>query len=111
MSAQAVYRSFATPPPGTDHIEVTLSRKPWAGVDRPGNARIALFVDGESSPRAVGEATLHSLEAVTIDLPVPASPFRIDFAISPTFSPAEFGERDERQLGAVLGVRFVPRTR
>jgi hypothetical protein len=39
---------------------------------------------------------------------VPPSPVRVVVRIAPTFSPAQFGLPDERQLGAQVSFRFEP---
>ena len=36
------------------------------------------------------------------------TPFKLEVTVDPTFSPAEFGESDARQLGVRLAVHFEP---
>ena len=50
--------------------------------------------------------TVHSNGAHTFVLPVPPAPFRVEVQVTPTFSPAQFGHADTRQLGAQLA--FAP---
>jgi len=90
-------------------IEVTLSRKPWGGTDRPGHARIELLTGDGTTSLALQEGVIHSLDVIRFVMAAPSSPFQIRFHIEPTFAPAEFGEVDERQLGAVVSVRLLPR--
>jgi hypothetical protein len=39
-------------------------------------------------------------------IPTPRPPFRIEVAVSPTFSPSDYGESDRRQLGAQVSFSF-----
>jgi hypothetical protein len=39
---------------------------------------------------------------------VPPPPFQIAMTIQPTFSPAEFGATDSRQLGAQITFKYRP---
>jgi hypothetical protein len=108
MSADAVYRSFY-PPRTPSLIDVTLSRKPWGGTDRPGRVRIELLSADGNASLDVQEGVIHRLDVIRFLLVAPSSPFQVRFHIEPTFAPAEFGEVDERQLGAVVSVRLLPR--
>jgi hypothetical protein len=88
-------------------VEVTLSRTSWSGPDVPGHAvvRIGPLVvqDGTATIAKVTAertATIHARQSRTVTLPTPPPPFRVEVSISPTFSPAQFGLGDTRQLGA-----------
>lgn len=94
---------------GARRIKVEVSRAGWSGPDVPGR------VDIEVGPLRIGDAgpaiarvtasrrwTVHSNVARTFVLPVPPMPFRVEVRVTPTFSPAQFGHADTRQLGAQL---------
>ena len=97
---QTTYRRFAGPPrPG--QVRLTVSRKAWGGPDRPGNVSVeAQTPDGAVKARR--SLVIHSGQEQHVDIPVPPPPFRIVVSVSPTFSPADFGSADTRQLGAQL---------
>jgi hypothetical protein len=85
-------------------IQVTVSRAAWGGPDVPGNVRIAVRpTTGGAKPTAVRTWTIHSGAQKTFTLPAPAPPYRVELHIDPTFSPAQFGQPDARQLGAQVG--------
>jgi hypothetical protein len=63
------------------------------------------MIDGAPTlgrPTATREWTVHSGQTRTFDLPVPRAPFRVEVRVSPTFSPAQYGQGDTRQLGVQL---------
>jgi hypothetical protein len=69
------------------------------------------MVNGEPTlarKTAVRSWVIHSGRERTFVLPVPPAPFRIEVAVSPTFSPAEFGQPDTRQLGVQLSFAPAP---
>jgi hypothetical protein len=51
---------------------------------------------------------IHAGQQRTLDLRAPPAPFEARVTVSPTFSPADFGQGDTRQLGAQLGFDFRP---
>jgi hypothetical protein len=51
---------------------------------------------------ATREWVVHSGSTRTFVVPVPPAPFRLEVKVSPTFSPAQFGQADTRQLGAQI---------
>jgi hypothetical protein len=103
---------FAPLPGGARRVRVRVSRQGWGGADVPGRVTITAgpLRMTEAGP-TVGKATarrawtVHSGQARTFDIPVPPAPFRIE-VVTPTFSPAQFGQPDTRQLGAQLS--FAP---
>ena len=100
--------------PGT--LTVSLSRKNWPGEDKPGRVRIEvgpLQQAPDGAPQlarttATRSWTIHSGEARTFRLPTPAAPFRAAIHVEPTFSPADYGGPDTRQLGAQVTFAFKP---
>jgi Dolichyl-phosphate-mannose-protein mannosyltransferase len=112
MGADATYDRFEGPA-GT--LTVTLSRKVWDGPDKPGDVRIEVgpLVTGADGMPSLGQPTdvrtwtIHSGSARTFRLPTPAGPFRAAVHIEPTFSPADYGGVDTRQLGAQVTFGFA----
>ena len=95
-------------------IRITVSRAAWGGPDVPGTVRIdvrpaTVATSGAPTlgkPTAVRTWTIHGGAEKTFTLPAPAPPYRVELHIDPTFSPAQFGQPDTRQLGAQ--VEFGP---
>jgi hypothetical protein len=102
----AFYRRFAGPPrAGT--VLVTVSRVNWRGQDKPADVRIDSGpLNGTGEQRA--HIVIHSGEDHQLVIPVPPPPFQIAMTIQPTFSPAEFGATDSRQLGAQITFKYRP---
>jgi len=94
-------------------IHVIVSRAGWSGPDVPGKVRIdvrqaTVGANGETTlekPTAVRTWTIHSGAQRTFTLPAPSPPYRVELHIDPTFSPAQFGLPDSRQLGAQVEFR------
>jgi hypothetical protein len=115
MGSAATYDRYSTPGgrPGTLRTEV--SRAVWGGPDRPGHVVVAI---GPVATSPAGSAmtavtarrkwTIHSLEARAFELRTPPPPFEVRISIRPTFSPADYGGTDTRQLGAQVGFAFAP---
>jgi hypothetical protein len=101
---------------GKGAATVVVSRRAWGGQDVPGRVTI------ETGPLAVGDDskgrirrvtarrtwTIHARKERQFRIPVPGTPWRMEVRIDPTFSPAQFGGPDVRQLGAQLAFGFVP---
>jgi hypothetical protein len=108
MGADASYTRYDTKPPGS--IGVTVSRRAWGGPDVPGHVTITVVAGqagASSRPVATRHWVVHSSRLKRFVLPTPAGPYTVLVHIDPTFSPAQFGEADTRQLGA--RVEFRPR--
>ena len=103
--SNATYTKYADGP-GTVRIDV--GRAAWGGPDAP--ARVTIEVKRLDTGRRVSSAqwVVHSLLKRTFRLKAPAAPFRVDVRVQPTFSPAEYGLGDQRQLGAQLAFAFQP---
>lgn len=106
MGASAAHTQFWSPGNRPGRIKVFLSRTAWDGPDVPGNVRVAVRRDGKRFGQRT--AVLHRLEQKVVELPAPKPPFRVDVQVSPTFSPAQFGRGDARQLGAQVRFEFEP---
>jgi hypothetical protein len=102
---ETTYRRFFGPP-SESTLTVTASRSGWTGPDKP--ARVVVDVATSSGvPFSERVVEIHSKETHTLVVPVPPPPFTAIVRIAPTFSPAEFGGSDPRQLGAVLTFAYL----
>jgi hypothetical protein len=113
---QSAYTRYAN---GLGTMRLTVSRREWGGPDKPGHVTITmgtLTIGADRQPH-IGRVTrtihyvVHSNQAKTFAIPTPAARFRVEVSVTPTFSPHELVPQigDNRQLGAVLTYRFVPR--
>jgi Dolichyl-phosphate-mannose-protein mannosyltransferase len=100
---------------GEGAAQVLVSRRAWGGQDVPGRVTIetgplALGSDGQGRIRNVTARrtwTIHANGERRFRIPVPAAPWRMEVRIDPTFSPAQFGVPDARQLGAQVAFGFA----
>ena len=100
-------------------LSIGLSREAWHGPGGPAHVRIAvgkavLGVDGKlmlSEPIARRSFVLPNRRARTVVVPVPKPPYRVEIHLEPTFSPADFGQADTRELGAQVSFGPTPGTR
>jgi hypothetical protein len=109
MGSQAGLTQYEPLPRGARRMRVRASRAGWTGADVPGRVTITAgalqMTNGAPTlgqPTSTREWTVHSGQTRTFDLPVPRVPFRVEVRVSPTFSPAQFGQGDTRQLGVQL---------
>ena len=117
MGSDASYDRYRTPGGRAGMASVSVSREPWGGPDRPGRVLVevgplARGPDGSpqlSSVTARRTWTVHSSTHRDFLLPTPRPPFRVTIHVEPTFSPAEFGVDDTRQIGAWVSFGFIPR--
>jgi hypothetical protein len=98
---------------GAQKMRVRVSRAGWSGPDVPSRVTISagplkMTDAGPTLTRTTStrEWVVHSGLTKTFVLPVPPAPFRLEVKVSPTFSPAQFGQADARQLGVQLS--FAP---
>jgi hypothetical protein len=100
-------------------LKIRLSREAWGGPDVPGRVTIdvgrpVLISNGQLRiKRILARRTwvIHRGRARTFDVPVPKPPYRVEVNVRPTFSPADFGQPDTRELGAQLSFGRAPGTR
>jgi hypothetical protein len=106
MGADATYARF-TSLHRRRALDVTLSRKSWTGNDVPGRVRIELV----RGPRVVMTRrwVIHAGDERRFSFAAPSGPFQVRVHIEPTFSPAQFGQADTRQLGARVSFSYVVR--
>jgi len=119
--ASGKFFQFTAPNPGPGAIRVVASRMAWGGEDVPGQVTISvsrLHWEGphdaqqgrlvEEPPFAVERLTIHTRQVVEYVIPVPGPPFVVNVTVEPTFSPAEFGLGDTRQLGIQPAFEYLP---
>ena len=101
--ASAAYTRYSLPREGT-HVEVRVNRHRVKGV---APAQVRVVVGPASLCRAAPnpEAWTHQVSTVEAGgehlfrLPVRRAPFQVRLSVDPTFSPADYGSPDPRQLG------------
>jgi hypothetical protein len=84
-------------------LVVTVSRSGWTGPDVPSKVEIKLgkpTATGLSKISGTRSFTVHSKTMKRFRFAVGSAPFRVQIHVENTFSPAEFGQPDTRQLGA-----------
>ena len=65
----------------------------------------------DGTVKARRRLVIHSSQEQQVEIPVQPPPFRILVTVSPTFTPADFGSSDTRQLGAELRFAYQPGAR
>jgi hypothetical protein len=106
--ANATYTNYSKRP---GKVRVHVSRLAWGGPDVPASVTMEVRLVNSGRRMSTARWVVHSLSERTFRLKTPAAPFRIDVRVQPTFSPAEFGSPDPRQLGAQLAFAFEPSPR
>jgi len=105
-SGDAYYRRFGGDPrPGVVLIEI--SRTAWRGPSPQAQVVVTSKPIG-GEPFAERITSIESGLRRVVRLSVPPPPFEVKVAIGPTFSPADFGGTDRRQLGAQLAFDYRP---
>jgi hypothetical protein len=104
----ASYSQYWNPRNAPGVMAIELSR---AGVPKgvpPTDVRVDIQrLEGSTAVRET--ETIRSGQARTLRLRAPRPPFRIRLHVERTFSPADYGEPDTRQLGVRVAFRFRPR--
>jgi hypothetical protein len=109
IGGEGSYLRYTSGPPG--RIKVSVSRAGWGGKDVPGAVTIDLLRlrSLTAPPLAVRKWTVHREQTRVFTLPTPTVPFEVRITVHPTFSPADYGLSDARQLGAQVGFRLTTR--
>ncbi|MGH3079744.1 MAG: hypothetical protein ACRDNH_01230 [Gaiellaceae bacterium] len=101
-------------PVGPGRLSVRVSREGWGGESPPGKVTIRVGtlgnVDGEPGITDVIASrswTVRSGIGRDFTLPTPAVPYRLEIRVDPTFTPADYGMSDTRQLGAQVQIEPV----
>jgi hypothetical protein len=114
MGSQAQYSVFVSRGNRPARMVVTVGRTGWGGQDVPGRVKISLGRPAASGP-GLAEVyglrlwVVHRLDQRTFTFAARRPPLRVVVEIQPTFSPAQFGLADTRQLGAQVSFSFEPR--
>ena len=110
MGEFAAFTHYGTPS-RRGGVHVRVSREGWGRESPPGQVKInvgpLVAVGGQPTvgqPAASRTWTVRSGTARSFILPTPKSPYRVEVLVDPTFSPADYGEADTRQLGAQLRI-------
>ena len=99
-------------------LSIGLSREAWRGPLPPAHVTLAvgkpvLGSDGKLTLPRPGARRNFVLDrkARTVTVPVPKPPYRVEIHLDPTFSPADSGQADTRELGAQVSFGRAPGTR
>ena len=92
-------------------LRVRVSRQGWGGKSPPGKVTITVgkfgnVGGGPGIPKIQDSRTWTVRSGLTREfvLRTPAVPYRLEIRVEPTFSPADFGKPDPRQLGAQIQI-------
>jgi hypothetical protein len=110
MSSIAALNHYSIPS-RRGRLQVRLSRQGWAAPSPPGQVTIKVgrLVDVGGLPgigrvTAARTGTIRSGTARRFTIPTPRIPYRLEIHVEPTFSPANYGQADTRQLGAQVAI-------
>jgi hypothetical protein len=114
MVNDAAFTQYASSTGRPGRLRVRLSRESWNGPSIPGRVtlRVGSLVSRDGQP-AIGTVTSSQTWTVrsrigrTFLLPTPKPPFRLEIHTGSTFSPADSGSLDTRQLGAQVDLDLV----
>jgi hypothetical protein len=114
MGSDAAYTRYSGPGPGEAIVD--LSREIHTATAVPSTVRITagpLVIETDGAPRVgrpqiTRRAVLAPGERMVLAIPARNLPFRLTVHIEPTFSAADFGRGDLRQLGAQVQFGFEP---
>ena len=95
-------------------LRIRLSREGWGGPSPPGQVTVRLGpLTAQDGQPAIGKVsssrtfTLRSSRTRRLTFPTPSSPYRLEIHVTPTFSPADYGYPDIRQLGAQVELQSL----
>ncbi|HET8653179.1 MAG TPA: hypothetical protein VFM13_11485 [Gaiellaceae bacterium] len=108
MADFAAFTHYAKPRrPG--RLRVRVSRAGWGGESPPGKVTISVGklanvngAPGINPLLASRTWTVRSGATREFTLPTPGYPYRLEIRVTPTFTPAAYGQADIRQLGAQI---------
>jgi hypothetical protein len=96
-ASDTVYRASRT---SSSRMTLRVSRSSWGGPDRPSSVLIEARALQTGRLLAKRAWVVHSLGTKTFHLGRLPEPYRVSVSVPRTFSPADFGLADQRQLGA-----------
>jgi hypothetical protein len=110
MADFAAFTQYATPA-RKGRVLVRISRLGWGGPSPPGKVTVNVGLLGDlngtpaiSRVTASRTWTVRSGTERSFTLPTPKAAYRLEIRVTPTFSPADYGQADPRQLGAQVQV-------
>jgi hypothetical protein len=114
MVNDASFTRYPTGAQGPEKLRVHISRESWDGPSVPGRVvvRVGPLVSRNGEP-AMGSVTssrtwtVRGGTARTLTLPTPKPPYRVEIHTGSTFSPADTGSLDTRQLGAQVDLQVA----
>jgi len=116
MGSSASYSLYDVPAGARGKVRIDLSRAAWCGKDVRSTISIrvgpvGITPTGQPELRNVTSrawGVIHSCQARAFVLPTPPSPWRVEVAIDPTFSPHELDPNsgDSRELGAQVNFGY-----
>ena len=120
MGESATYTRYDVAGLGRGYVKVFLSRQGACFPNlAPAEATVRVgpvTIDRSEQPSigrvtASGGVKVFACQPNPVVLPLPASPWRVEVTVSPTFVPAELDSNlgDRRQLGAVVAFEFLPK--
>ena len=102
-ASDTVYQSSPT---SSSTMTVRVSRASWGGADLPSPVRIEARSVRTGRLLARRTWVVHSLATKTFSLGRLPEPYRVIVSVPRTFSPADFGLADQRQLGAQVAFQL-----
>jgi hypothetical protein len=104
-ASDTVYRAS---PMSSSTMTVRVSRASWGGADLP--SPVLIEARSLQTGRILARRTwiVHSLATRTFSLGGLQEPYRVVVRVRRTFSPADFGLADQRQLGAQVAFQLGP---
>lgn len=114
-AARSGYSRFATPGGRAGYVVVSVSRAAAFGAPiKPARVviQVGSLVRGKDKQPHLGRITAERRWTIAAGarrsfvIPTPKPPFRVEVRISPTFSPADYGKSDRRELGAQVDFAF-----
>lgn len=105
MGSDATFTRYAPLPGREGHVVISISRRAWLGASPRSQVQVQLLRAGkvrEAQRWVIGSGAERSFS-----FKAPSPPFQVLVHVSPTFSPAEHGGTDIRQLGAQVGFRLT----
>jgi hypothetical protein len=112
MGKNAAFSVFGSRGDRPVEVSVALGRAGWGGPDVPGHVRIVVGKPTATTGKLVKvyevrRWVVHRLDQRTFAFHL-RPPVRVEVNIRPTFSPAQFGLPDTRQLGAQVSFAYKP---
>jgi hypothetical protein len=118
MGDESAFNQYSSPGGRAGNIVIRLGRWNWGGPSKPARVKIRMgpLVKGDDKQPHIGRVTAErdweirdSTSRASFVIPTPKPPFRVEVTVDPTFRPTDYGESDQRDLGAQVDYEFIPR--